>query len=294
MEIALKNKCNLLCGIKTLLTSNKRLRPRAPGFIMKHIPNLFTLLNLFFGCLAVIFILQNGVVVLYNSEGSQYVDIPERIWLASLFMGLAGLVDFLDGFVARLFKASTPMGKQLDSLADVVSFGVAPGMILYQFLRISFSRQQNGMDVSLLWILPAMILPCAAAYRLAKFNLDDTQQFGFKGLPTPAAGLLVASLPLIYYSGANSDQAVAALLLNKWVLYSIILVASWLMVSNLPLMALKFKDYTLKGNWPKIVLLLITLVSAWLLRWLAVPVVFLFYILISLLAAKFTTEKKIS
>ncbi|MDR3714923.1 MAG: CDP-alcohol phosphatidyltransferase family protein [Puia sp.] len=259
---------------------------------MKHIPNLFTLLNLFFGCLAIIFILQNGVVILYSSDGNQYVDIPERIWMASLFMGLAGLVDFLDGFVARLFKAATPMGKQLDSLADVVSFGVAPGMILYQFLRISYSRQMNGLDVSVFWILPAMIIPCAAAYRLAKFNLDDSQQFGFKGLPTPAAGLLVASLPLIYYSPSNSDQLAAAMLLNKWVLYAIILVASWLMVSNLPLMALKFKDYSVRSNWPKLVLLFIALISAIFFKWLAVPVVFFFYILVSLFAAKFTAEKK--
>jgi CDP-diacylglycerol--serine O-phosphatidyltransferase len=261
---------------------------------MKHIPNLFTLLNLFFGCLAVIFILQNGVIILSNADGVQYLEIPEKIWLASLFIGLAGMVDFLDGFVARLFKASTPMGKQLDSLADVVSFGVAPGMILYQFLRISYARQINGLDVSMAWILPAMIIPCAAAYRLAKFNLDDSQQFGFKGMPTPAVGLLVASLPLIYYSSSDNDQAVAALLLNKWALYAIIIAASWLMVSNLPLMALKFKDYSVKGNWPKLILLLITLISALFFKWLTVPVVFIFYIVVSLFAAKFTTEKNIS
>ncbi len=212
---------------------------------MKHIPNLFTLLNLFFGCIAVICILQNGVVILYSADGPQYLDIPEKIWLASLFMGLAGLVDFLDGFVARLAKAASPMGKQLDSLADVVSFGVAPGMILYQFLRMSYARQLNGLDISLIWILPALIVPCAAAYRLAKFNLDESQQYGFKGMPTPAVGLLIASLPMIYYSG---NELVVNLLLNKWLLYGTILVSSWLMVSSLPLMALKFRDYTVKSN----------------------------------------------
>src|SRR6202012_5674299 len=145
---------------------------------MKWIPNLFTLLNLFFGCIAVILILQNGIVIVNNPDGSQYVGTPEKIWLASLFMGLAGLVDFLDGLVARLFKATSPMGKQLDSLADVVSFGVAPGMILYQLLRMSFAGQENGLDVSIGWFLPALIFPCAAAYRLARFNLDDSQQYG--------------------------------------------------------------------------------------------------------------------
>ena len=115
---------------------------------MKQIPNLFTLLNLFFGCLAVIFTLQNGLTVMEGAEGVQFVAMPERLWFASLFIGLAGLVDFLDGFVARMFKVASPLGKQLDSLADVVSFGVAPGMIMYQFLRLSYMRQEDGLDVS--------------------------------------------------------------------------------------------------------------------------------------------------
>src|SRR5882724_4940469 len=131
-------------GSKTKFLGDKYFR-------MKNIPNLFTLLNLFFGCIAVILILQNGIAIMTGDDGVQYVGIPERIGLASLFMGLAGLVDFLDGLVARLFKATSPMGKQLDSLADVVSFGVAPGMILYQFLRMSFIRQEDGLDVSTLW-----------------------------------------------------------------------------------------------------------------------------------------------
>src|SRR6185437_13374434 len=183
---------------------------------MKNIPNLFTLLNLFFGCIAIIFILQNGIVVLNNPDGTQYIGTPERIWLASLFIGLAALVDFFDGLVARLFKATSPMGKELDSLADVVSFGVAPGMILFQLLRISCMSQENGVDVSVLWFLPAIIFPCAAAYRLAKFNIDETQRYGFKGVPTPAAGLLIASLPLI--SWYTASPLVASAIGNKWVL----------------------------------------------------------------------------
>src|SRR5689334_19191876 len=102
---------------------------------MKQIPNLFTLLNLVFGCLAIVYTMQNGIIITVNADGTQLLDIPERIWMASLFIGLAALVDFLDGFVARLFKATSDVGKQLDSLADAVSFGVAPGMIIYQFLR---------------------------------------------------------------------------------------------------------------------------------------------------------------
>ena len=108
---------------------------------MKHIPNPFTLLNLVFGCLAVVFILQNGIIILVDAEGTELLDIPEKVWVASLFIGLAAVVDFLDGFVARLFQASSEIGKQLDSLADLVSFGVAPGLILYQFLRLAFARE---------------------------------------------------------------------------------------------------------------------------------------------------------
>src|SRR6185436_10671830 len=135
---------------------------------MKQIPNLFTLLNLVFGCLAIICTLQNGIMISVDTKGAQFLDIPEKIWLASLFIGLAAVVDFLDGFVARIFKASSEMGKQLDSLADLVSFGVAPGMIIYQFLRLSFAQQEGGLDVSTLWLLPAFLIPCAGAYRLAR------------------------------------------------------------------------------------------------------------------------------
>ena len=247
---------------------------------MKNIPNLFTLLNLLFGCIAVILILQNGIAIMYNADGQQYISMPERIWAASFFIGLAALVDFLDGLVARLFKAVSPIGKQLDSLADVVSFGVAPGMILYQLLRMSFIRQEDGLDVSFLWFLPALFIPCAVAYRLARFNIDDSQQYGFKGVPVPAAGLLIASLPLIsWYTTSNMVETV---LLNKWALYGIILVVAWLMVSKLPLMALKFKDYTLRSNLPKLILLGLAVLAAIFLKWLAVPVVFIFYIVVSL------------
>jgi CDP-diacylglycerol--serine O-phosphatidyltransferase len=256
---------------------------------MKNIPNLFTLLNLFFGCIAVIYTLQNGISVMYNGDGVQYIGIPERIGIASLFIGAAALVDFLDGLVARMFKATSPMGKQLDSLADVVSFGVAPGMILYQFLRMSFARQENGFDISPLWFLPALLIPCAAAFRLAKFNVDETQQYGFKGVPTPAAGLLIASIPLIYWY--SKSEVVVSLVLNKWVLYGVIVVLAWLMVSNLPLMALKFTDYTVKTNLPKLILLALAILSAIFEKWLAVPMVFIFYIIVSLLTEKRSQTK---
>ncbi len=220
-------------------------------------------------------------MITVDATGTELLYIPEKIWMASLFIGLAALVDFLDGFVARLFSANSEMGKQLDSLADLVSFGVAPGMIIYQFLRLSYANEPVGVDVSLLWLLPAFILPVAAAWRLARFNLDTSQSFSFKGLPVPAAGIFVAALPLIYW---NVNQGWAQeMLTNKWVLYAIVTVLSWLMVSTLPLMALKFKDFSVQNNLPKYIIILIALVAIVLLKWLAPPVIILAYVLVSLL-----------
>ena len=254
---------------------------------MKNIPNLFTLLNLFFGCIAIILILQtNEAFVSLDAEGVSIVHLPEKITIGCLFIFLAAVVDFLDGFVARLFKATSEMGKQLDSLADVVSFGVAPGMILYQLLRISIARQPDGLDASIVLLLPALILPCATAWRLAKFNIDTSQQYGFKGLPSPASGLFVASLPLIIF---NDKFSLTEVLYNQWLLYAIIAGLSILMVSNLPLMALKFKDYSVKSNLPKYILLAVGIVAAVLLKWLAVPVLILAYVILSLALKNKTT-----
>lgn len=251
---------------------------------MKNIPNFFTLLNLVFGCMAIVCILQNGISISGDGEGATWIDMPEKIWFASLFIGLAAVVDFLDGFVARLFQAGSAMGQQLDSLADLVSFGVAPGLILYQFLRLAYAGETASLDTSIIWLMPAFLVPCAAAWRLARFNLDTTQSYSFKGLPVPAAGLLVASFPLIYWN-VNS-ATVHQLLLNKWVLYGTIALLCWLMVSRLPLMALKFKDFSVKNNLPKFILLAVALAALLLLKWLAMPVIILAYVLLSLLFQK--------
>ena len=254
---------------------------------MKNIPNLFTLLNLVFGCVAIIFILQTGESIVYvSSVGVTEINLPEKITWGCLFIFMAAAVDFLDGFVARLFKASSEMGKQLDSLADVVSFGVAPGLIMYQLLRISFAKEEDGLDTSVMWILPALLIPCAAAWRLAKFNIDTEQQYSFKGLPTPAAGLVVASLPLIIHFAQFGLQL---WLVNQWILYIIIILLSYLMVSNLPLMGLKFKDFTVKNNLPKFILLAIAIISAIVLKWVAIPVTMLAYVALSLALKNKTT-----
>lgn len=251
--------------------------------LMKNIPNLFTLLNLALGTTAIIFILQTGQTIAFvDTEGLIQVDLPEKITWGAILIFCAAVVDFLDGFLARLFKAASPMGIQLDSLSDVVSFGVAPGMIIYQLLRITYAKEQDGLDISIAFLLPALIIPCAAAWRLAKFNLDEGQQYSFKGLPTPAAGLFVASLPMIMLF-PTSLVNITNFILNKWVLYLIIVVLSLMMVSKLPLMSMKMKDFSVKNNLPKYLLLMIGIIAIVLLKWLAVPVILVAYVLVSLL-----------
>lgn len=267
----------------------ENLSADSPSGIRGTIPNIFTLLNLFFGCVAIVFALQTNTVIFYvNDQFNSSFNIPERITWAAVFIIIAAIIDFLDGFVARLLKATSEMGKQLDSLSDVVSFGVAPAVIIYQLLKLSFAREENGLDISIFWLMPAFILACAGAYRLAKFNLDTNQKFSFRGVPIPAIGLLVASLPLILHF--NQVPGIASFLLNKWFLYGLIVVSSYLMVCNIRMMSLKFKDYTIQNNIPKLILLVIAIIAAVFLQWIAVPVVFVFYVLISLNNSKIKAE----
>lgn len=246
----------------------------------KHIPNLFTLANLFFGCLAIVSIMQTGLQISYDASGDNLVEIPERIYMASIFIAIAAVVDFFDGFVARILKVPSELGKQLDSLADVVSFGVAPGLIIYQFLRLSFSQMEGGLEISTLFLLPAFILPCAGAYRLARFNIDTEQSYGFKGVPIPAIGIWIASFPLVYWF--SKDAWVIQLLRNYWFWYAVIAGASYLMVSTIPMMALKFKEFSLKALMPFIMIAIVALVSALFFGWLAVTLSFVAYTILSL------------
>jgi CDP-diacylglycerol--serine O-phosphatidyltransferase len=258
---------------------------------MKQIPNLFTLLNLLFGCIAIVYILQPGLVPLYNADelvmipdvtnvGTQYISIPEQIFMASLFIGLAAVVDFFDGFIARWLNATSAIGAQLDSLADVVSFGVAPSLIVYQFLRLSFAQQDNGLDVSFIFLVPAFFIACAGAYRLARFNIDSGQTNYFKGLPIPANGLLVGSFPLIYWT--NTYPAVTKVLISPWFWYAVIILLSYLMVSEKPMLALKFSNANIKKLMPFIIVAVVAIVSALFIQWLSVPLSFLVYVILSL------------
>jgi CDP-diacylglycerol---serine O-phosphatidyltransferase len=247
---------------------------------MKQIPNLFTLVNLIFGCVAIVLTLQTGeTIVVMDNVGATQVTLPEKIWWGALFIFAAGLIDFLDGFLARLLKAHSEMGKQLDSLSDVVSFGVAPGMILYQLLRISYAQEENGLDVSMAALLPAFIFSGAVAWRLAKYNISTTQKYSFQGVPSPAAALFVASLPLIIL---HQYFGIQALFINKWLLYGIIFILSFLMLSRQSFMAMKFTDLSVRSNLAKYIFLVFAVVSVLTLKWLAVPVIFILYLVLSL------------
>ncbi|SHF92964.1 CDP-diacylglycerol---serine O-phosphatidyltransferase [Cnuella takakiae] len=259
---------------------------RGTGGIVGQIPNLFTLLNLVFGCIAIVFILQTGetIVVLENTGATQVV-MPERMTWGAIFLFAAAVVDFLDGFLARMLKASSEMGKQLDSLSDVVSFGVAPGMILYQLLRLSYAQGENGLDTSMLLFVPAFLFSGAVAWRLAKFNIATNQSTSFIGVPSPAAGLFVASFPLIIWFDKFGIQQ---LFINQWFLYAVILVLAYLMTCNRRFMALKFSDFSFQNNLLKYILLAVSLVALVILKWLAVPVIFVLYLVISF----FSKEEK--
>lgn len=248
--------------------------------MLKQIANIFTLVNLFLGVTAIVYILQPGLTLTVTADGENLLVLPEKMmWAGWLIIG-AAIIDFFDGFVARLLNVSSEMGKQLDSLADVVSFGVAPGLIAFQFLRFCFSQDPGGLDISIFWLLPAFLLPCAGAYRLARFNIDTSQQFGFKGVPIPAGGLLFASFPMLYWY--NQEEWLMNLMLNKWVWYALIGIVSYLMVSKLPMLAMKFKGFTFKKGLPFLILVLIALGSAIVFGWLAVLIGFFAYVILSL------------
>lgn len=254
-------------------------------YLMKNIPNLFTLLNLIFGCIAIVLILQTGesIIVLENT-GATEIYMPEKIWWGSLFIFGAAIIDFLDGLLARMLKASSEMGKQLDSLSDIVSFGVAPGLILYQLLRLSYAQETNGLEVSILALLPAFVFTAAVAWRLAKFNIADNQSQNFIGVPSPAAGLLIASFPLIIlYEYFN----IHTLFINKWFLYGVISVVSYLMLSKRSFMAIKFTDFSVKNNLWKYILLFLSLICLVVFKWFAVPVIFVLY----LVSSFFSTQR---
>jgi CDP-diacylglycerol--serine O-phosphatidyltransferase len=242
------------------------------NFRMKHIPNFITSLNLGSGFLAIIFA-GNG-------------DLFTASWLIVAAM----IFDFLDGFSARLLHAYSDVGKELDSLADVVSFGVAPALIIFHLLNESLFKsvpltfRADVLNLAILYLVSAG-MPVCAALRLAVFNIDETQSATFKGLPTPANAIAVISVVLAAnYSGSEIFSSLTA---SPVFLVSLAVILSLLMVSRIPLLSLKVSNLKFKGNEGRYILTGLILISFGVLGISAAPLIIPLYIAVSLLSLIF-------
>lgn len=256
---------------------------------MRHLPNLLTLANLFCGCLAVICVLNAQPFLTYNAstgnpstEWTWVYGVQEMAWGAALIF-LAGLFDLLDGFAARALNIHSPIGKDLDSLADVVSFGVAPAMILYKMLWDVTLSVPGNPDADKLAMAPALLIACFAALRLARFNVTPAAKGEFTGMPTPATGIFVASLALVYWF---QPSGWIQYLQSRWALYGLIALLCYLMVSNIRFLKLMPARWSLKYSWPQALIVVATLVALPLLTYSAIPAAFAVYIIVSLIAPK--------
>jgi CDP-diacylglycerol---serine O-phosphatidyltransferase len=233
--------------------------------LKKHIPNFITTLNLFSGC--------TGIIVAF-----QY-----RIDYAAYFIAIAALFDFFDGLAARVLHVKGEIGKELDSLADVVSFGVLPGILIYQLMADSPNTPGAGSVLSIFSLL-ALIIPVLSAVRLAKFNLDTRQTTSFIGLPVPANALFLGSFPLIKMQAGYSDSLswLTVFTNNYYILALIAVGMSLLLVSQIPLISLKFRNLKFADNKPQFILVGFALVAFALVTFAAIPLIILAYILLSL------------
>ena len=234
--------------------------------LKKHVPNFITLLNLFCGCIALLFAFQQ------NFE------------LAFLFVSLGIFLDFFDGFFARLFHVSSPLGLQLDSLADMVTSGVVPGTVLFFLLAnaINFDISTASIYEPKMWIsLLGYIVTLASCYRLANFNIDTRQTDSFIGLPTPANALFILSLPIILKS--TSSLLVLGLLVNEWILLLITALSAYILNAEIPLFALKIKEFSFEKYKLQISFLLFSVVLLIFLQISAVPIIILSYVLLSVI-----------
>jgi CDP-diacylglycerol--serine O-phosphatidyltransferase len=241
--------------------------------ISRHLPNFLTCLNLFSGCMALVFVFKG--------------DIP----VFSLFVGASILFDFLDGFAARTLNAYSPIGKDMDSLADMVTFGVVPGAILYHLFLISppFSLLGEGQGWQQYLAYFPFIVTVFSALRLAKFNVDSRQSVSFLGLPTPAVTIFVTGLALnLEYDRFH----ITPYLLNSFVIAGISMILSFLLVSEIPLFAMKFRSFDWSRNKPQYLMLMISIALLLVLRFAAIPLLIVFYLILSLINNRFGLSRE--
>lgn len=229
--------------------------------IKKHIPNFITLLNLFCGCIAIVMV----------------ADL--KFDLAFYFVSLGIFFDFFDGYFARKFNVSGPLGVQLDSLADMVTSGVVPGFVMWCML----SSGKYSTNVYLPYL--GFIITLGACYRLANFNIDTRQSDSFIGLPTPANTLFIVSLPLV------SNSFIGNFLHNHLLLLAITILSAYIMNAEIPLFSLKIKNFSFQKYKLQIGFLVLSLIMIATLQFLAVPLIILTYVLLSVLNNIFSKKE---
>ena len=231
--------------------------------LKKYIPNLVTLGNLFCGVLATIY------------------AVSDHFEATALCVVIGIVLDFFDGFFARLLKVTGELGKQLDSLADMVTSGVVPGIVMFKLLNSNLHITSNNNNFLLNGSLLGLILTLGACYRLAKFNLDTRQTNSFIGMPTPAMCLFVISLPLIQ---ENTNIAFVQILLsNHYFLITITLLLTFLMNAEIHLFSLKFKEYSLTHNYGKYLFLLASILMILFLNYISIPLIIILYVIVSVI-----------
>ena len=230
--------------------------------IVKHVPNTITCCNLLSGCVSIHFACHNHI-----------------LW-ASAMIFVAAVFDFLDGLAARTLNAKSPIGGDLDSLSDIVSFGVAPSFLMAWLL----SKTNVGWwihDVNVFPLL-AFILAAFAAVRLAKFNIDTRQSSSFIGLPVPTVGLFIASMPFML-SRLGSGSALYSFVVNPYFLMALVVIFSWLMISEVPFFSFKMHNLRFGDNVLRYFVVIFAIVAVIILKIIALPFIFLFYILLSVI-----------
>ena len=232
--------------------------------------NLITLLNLFFGCIAVLLLVENNVEI-------HYVFIISLICL---------ILDFFDGLIARYFNLQSNFGIQLDSLADLVSFGLVPGIIIYN-LFIQAPSSYVGSILSSVIPFFSFLVTIASAIRLAKFNISKSNSSFFNGLPTPANTILIYSIAIII----SDNNKFADLFLNYSSLTFLVLISSFLLISNLKLLNFKFKKFKFKGNRRRIFILLTSAILVCMLSFYSIPIIMIIYIVVSIFTFHGKTAK---
>lgn len=234
--------------------------------IKKHIPNLFSLGNLFSGILATLFAVHG------------------EFEFVAIFVSLGIFLDFFDGYFARILTTSSDLGKQLDSLADMVTSGVVPGIVMFNLLENKEIREvgpKDEFEITSFMSFLALILTLGACYRLAKFNIDTRQSKSFIGLPTPAMSLLVVFLPLVQIH--TEVLFLKEIISNCYFLIGLTLILSYLMNAEISFFSLKFKDFSFKDNEFKYLLISLSIILVILYKYLAIPFIIIIYIILSMI-----------